>query len=101
PPGGGTHTKGVCVGASFEVFDRAAAIGDPALKARLARGLFAAPGVYPAIVRFANAASTYRRDSDHDVRALSFAVELPVGITGPQAGRIDFSMNNAPAFPIN
>src|SRR4051794_5246496 len=101
PPGRGTHTKGVCVRASFEVYDLAAGIADPALKPRLARGLFARPGVYPATVRFANAASTFRRDSDHDVRALSFAVELPAGITGPQAARLDFSMNNAPTFPIN
>lgn len=101
PLGRGTHTKGVCVRATFEVFDVGARLDDPALAARLARGLFARPGVYPATVRFANAASTIRPDSDRDVRALSFAVEVPAGVLGPQAVRLDYSMNNAPTFPIN
>jgi mono/diheme cytochrome c family protein len=101
PLGRGTHTKGVCVRATFEVFDVAARVNDPALAARLARGLFAKPGVYPAQVRFANAASTIKADSDPDVRALSFAVFVPAGVFGPQPQRLDFSMNNAPTFPIN
>src|SRR5512132_905543 len=83
PLGRGTHTKGVCVRATFEVFDVAARVKDPALAARLARGLFARPGVYPATVRFANAASTIQPDSDYDVRALSFAVDVPAGVVGP------------------
>jgi mono/diheme cytochrome c family protein len=101
PLGRGTHTKGVCVRATFEVFDVLKTIGDPGLAARLARGLFAKPGVYPAFVRFANAASTLQRDSEPDVRALSFAIEVPAGIVGTQPVRLDFSMNNAPTFPIN
>jgi processive rubber oxygenase RoxA-like protein/cytochrome c len=101
PLGRGTHTKGVCVRATFEVFDLTNAIADPALRARLQRGLFAKPGVYSATARFANAASTFRPDSDQDVRALSFAVEVPAGLVGPQPSRLDFSMNNAPTFPIN
>ena len=52
----GTHAKGVCVRATFEVLDVAASVSDPTLAARLARGLFARPGKYPATVRFANAA---------------------------------------------
>jgi catalase len=49
----GTHAKGVCARAQFEVFD--VTVGrNPQLAARLARGIFAKPGVYPAIVRFAN-----------------------------------------------
>src|SRR6476646_3430149 len=72
-----------------------------AVQARFARGLFARPGVYPATVRFANAASTIRPDSNPDVRALSFAVEVPAGVLGPQPVRLDYSMNNAPTFPIN
>jgi hypothetical protein len=101
PLGRGTHTKGVCVRATFEVFDVAKTIGDPALAARLGRGLFARPGVYPATVRFANAASTIRPDSKADVRALSFAVEVPPGVVAPDVTRLDFSMNNASTFPIN
>jgi mono/diheme cytochrome c family protein len=101
PLGRGTHTKGVCVRATFEVFDLADRVKDPVLAARLARGLFAKPGVYPATVRFANAASTIRPDSDADVRALSFAVEVPAGVFGPQPVRLDFSMNNASTFAIN
>ena len=35
------------------------------------------------------------------MRALSFAVDVPAGVVGPTATRLDFSMNNAPTFPIN
>src|SRR5258705_10611014 len=77
PLGRGTHTKGVCVRATFEVFDIAKTVSDPALAARLARGLFAKPGVYRATVRFANAASTIRPDSNPDVRAVSLPADLP------------------------
>lgn len=100
-PGRGTHTKGVCVRATLEIFDVAKTAGDPALAARLGRGLFAKPGTYQAIVRFANAASTFQPDSKPDVRALSFSIELPAGAVGPQPVRLDYSMNNAPTFPIN
>jgi hypothetical protein len=99
--GRGTHTKGVCVRATFEVLDVGAAVSDPALAARLARGLFAKPGVYQATVRFANAASTIKSDSDPDVRAMSCAVEVPAGVLGPLPVRLDYSMNNAATFPIN
>ena len=54
----GTHTKGVCVRGTFEVYDLAQTIGDPILRGRLAQGLFAKPGTYPATVRFANADTT-------------------------------------------
>src|SRR4051812_32082683 len=101
PLGRGTHTKGVCLRATFEVFDVAGRVKDPALAARLARGLIAKPGVYPATVRFANAASTINPDSNPDVRAISFAVAVPAGVFGAQPVRLDYSMNNAPTFPIN
>ncbi len=101
PLGRGTHTKGVCVGATFEVFDLAKTISDPTLAARLARGVYAKPGTYPATVRFANAASQVLADSKPDVRALSFSVEFPAGLVAPTPTRQDFSMNNAPIFPIN
>jgi hypothetical protein len=91
----GTHAKGRCVSGTFEVFDVAATIADPALAARLAQGLFTRPGKYPATVRFANGNSQIQRDKVGDVRACSFAVMLPDG------SRQDFSMNNATTFPIN
>ena len=87
--------------ATLEIFDVAKTAGDPALAARLARGLFAKPGAYQATVRFANAASTFQKDSKPDVRALSFSVDVPAGAIGPDATRLDYSMNNAPTFPIN
>jgi hypothetical protein len=49
----GTHAKGVCARAQFEILDVTAG-RDRALAARLAKGNYAKPGVYPAIVRFAN-----------------------------------------------
>jgi catalase len=101
PLGRGTHTKGICARARFEVFDLKSTVADPELAARLARGLYAKPGVYPATLRFANAASTIQADSRGDVRALSFSIQLPPGVAGPEAARVDYSMNNAPTFPIN
>ena len=75
PLGRGTHAKGVCARARFEVFD--VTIGrDPVLAARLARGIFAKPGVYPAVVRFANADPNVNSDFKADVRSLSFSVDL-------------------------
>jgi mono/diheme cytochrome c family protein len=99
--GRGTHTKGICVRATFEIFDIRSITGDATLAGRLGRGLFARPGVYPATARFANAASTVQPDRTPDVRALSFAVHVPPGVLGPDETRLDFSMNNAPTFPIN
>src|SRR5471032_3271777 len=96
PLGRGTHVKGVCVRAQFEVFDVTAG-RDPGLEARLAKGMFAKPGVYPAIVRFANADPNKNSDFKADVRSLSFSVDLTPGGTN---GRQDFSMQNATTLPI-
>jgi hypothetical protein len=99
----GTHAKGVCARAQFEVFD--VMVGrEPALARRLAKGMFAKPGVYPAVVRFANADASVNSDFKPDVRSLSFSVELARdGTAGPDAkpGRQDFSMQNATTLPIN
>ena len=100
PLGRGTHTKGICARATFEVFDLTHTIGDPAVAARLAHGIFAKPGVYNATVRFANAASTIYPDKNPDLRALSFSVELPPGLA-PGVNYQDFSLQSAPTFPIN
>jgi hypothetical protein len=66
----GTHAKGMCVRAEFEVLDLRAMPGDSALASRLAKGIFAAPGIYPATVRFANADGGHQQDRRPDVRAL-------------------------------
>src|SRR5690242_10474071 len=71
----GTHAKGVCAQAQFEVFD-VNAERDRELSARLAKGMFATPGVYPAIVRFGNADPKKNSDFKPDVRSLSFSVDL-------------------------
>jgi catalase len=91
----GTHAKGVCARAEFEVFDVLSSIPDRALAARLAKGPYAAAGKYPAQVRFANADSNINSDSKRDVRAMSFSVELPGG------QHQDYSTNDRTTFPIN
>src|ERR1700729_298902 len=99
----GTHAKGVCARAQFEVFDVAEG-RDPALAARLARGIFATPGVFPATVRFGNADPKKNSDFKADVRSLSFSVDLTrEGTVVPVASlhRQDFSMQNTTTLPIN
>jgi len=103
PLGRGTHVKGVCARAQFEVHD--VTVGrDPALAARLSKGMFAKPGVYPAIVRFANADSNKNSDFNADVRSLSISVDLTrdgMVVPGANTGRQDFSMQNTTTLPIN
>ncbi len=93
PLGRGTHVKGVCARAQFEVFD--VTVGrDRGLGARLARGMFAKPGVYPAVVRFGNADPKVNSDFKPDVRSLSFSVNLTrdgVAVPDANVGRQDFS----------
>ena len=99
----GTHAKGVCVQAQFEVLD-VADRRETALAAQLAQGMFAKPGVYPAIVRFANADSKVNSDFRPDVRSLSFSVDLNrdgTKVPGANNGRQDFSLQNATVLPIN
>ena len=96
----GTHAKGICVRAEFEVPDIGRTLGDPALASRLSRGIFARPGVYPATVRFANADGGHQPDKVRDVRAMSFSIDVPPGVM-PGVSRLDFAMNSAPTFPIN
>jgi len=94
----GTHAKGVCARAQFEVLDVTAG-RDRALAARLARGIYAKPGVYPAIVRFANSDPHVNSDSKADVRALSFSIELAPD--GGNPARHDYSMQSATTLPMN
>ena len=70
PLGRGTHVKGICVRAEFEVLDLTGTRRQ-ALAARLAKGIFAKPGKYPAIVRFGNADPKINSDFKPDVRSLS------------------------------
>jgi hypothetical protein len=96
----GTHAKGICLRAEFEVLDVRRMPGDPALADRLATGIFARPGTYPAVVRFANADGGHRPDRVRDVRAMSFSIEVPPDVL-PGITRLDYSMNSASTFPIN
>jgi hypothetical protein len=99
----GTHAKGVCARAQFEVFD--VTVGrDMEMAARLAKGIFAKPGVYPATVRFGNADPKVNSDFKPDVRSFSFFVDLTR--EGPTASdfnvaRQDFSLQNTTTLPIN
>ncbi len=99
----GTHAKGICVRAQFEVFDVSSG-RDIALARRLAKGIFAKPGIYPATVRFANADSKVNSDFKPDVRSLSFSVDLTQGgkvDSEFEVSRQDFSLQNAKYLPIN
>src|ERR1035438_1806484 len=99
----GTHAKGVCARAQFEVFDVTAG-RDHELAARLAKGMFAKPGVYPSIVRFGNADPNKNSDFKADVRSLSFWVDLSRGgaaASDASVGRQDFSMQNTKTMPVN
>lgn len=98
-----THAKGTSARAQFEVVD--VTVGRArALAQRLAKGIFATPGVYPATVRFANAFWLARPDFTPDIRSLSFSVDLTCGgICPPVAGteRQDFSLQNCTTLNLN
>jgi hypothetical protein len=97
----GTHASGVCLRAQFEIFD-VNVDRSPEMGARLAKGIFAKPGVYPAVVRFANADPNINSDFKPDVRSLSFSVHFAhEGAPGEGSSRQDFSMQNATTLPIN
>ncbi len=103
PLGRGTHAKGTAARAQFEVYDVRAG-RDPGLAARLARGVFAVPGIYPAVVRFANADPKVNSDFKADVRSMSFSVDLTrEGTARPfeNVARQDFSLQNTTTLPIN
>jgi hypothetical protein len=70
------------------------------LAARLAKGIYEKPGVYPAVVRFANSDPKVNSDFKADVRSLSFYVEL-VPSSGVNTSRQDYSMQNATTLPLN
>lgn len=103
PIGRGTHVKGTSARAKFEVFDVMSG-ADPELSRRLAKGIFAKPGVYPATVRFANADPKVNSDFKADVRSLSFSVDLTHDGTVVPEGNVsrqDFSLQNTSTLPIN
>lgn len=99
----GTHAKGVCAGATFEVLNLRDSGLDRTLVERLGQGIYARPGVYQGWARFANGKGSVNPDATPDVRSLSFAVDVPAGALAPNSAafRQDFSMNNASTFPIN
>ncbi len=99
----GTHAKGICARARFEVFDLRNGRDAP-LAGRLARGIFAKPGNYPATVRFANSDPQVNSDFKADVRSLSISVDLTCdGTKKSSVGvqRQDFSLQNATTLPLN
>jgi hypothetical protein len=103
PLGRGTHVKGICARAQFEVLDVFAG-RDRSLGTRLAQGMFATPGVYPAIVRFGNSDSKINSDFKPDVRSLSVAVNLTrdsAAVPNANVLRQDFSLQNASILPVN
>jgi hypothetical protein len=95
-----THAKGLCARAEFEILDVMAG-RDPALAARLATGIYAKPGIYPATVRFSNSDPNVNSDFKPDVRALSFSVDLGGAAFAADGARQDFSMQSATTLPIN
>ena len=96
----GAHAKGVCVRAVFEVLDVAEG-RDPALAARLAKGIYVRPGSYPATVRFSNANPNVNGDSAPDVRGLAFCAELAPSGSAAAGVRQDYSLQSAPTLPFN
>jgi mono/diheme cytochrome c family protein len=99
PLGRGTHTKGAAVHATLEIFDLARLMPDRALAARLAQGIYAHPGTYPAVIRFANGASQRNPDRARDARAMTMSVDVTAaGIPG--VTRLDYSMNSVATFPL-
>jgi hypothetical protein len=99
----GTHAKGVTALARLEVFDVASS-RDAALGARLTKGIFARPGIYPATVRFANSDPRVNSDLKPDVRSLSFSVDLTRDgrvVRADGVARQDFSLQNATTLPLN
>lgn len=96
----GTHAKGVSLRGQLEVFDLT--VGrDPGLAARLAKGIFARPGTYPATLRFANSDPHVNSDFKADVRSLSFSVDLTSAGSANDAQRQDFTLQNATTLPLN
>jgi len=100
--GRGTHVKGVCARAQFEVLDVTAG-RDEGLAQRLAKGMFTKLGLYPATVRFGNSDPRKNSDFKADVRSLSFSVDLVHGTTASEtrSARQDFSLQNTKTLPIN
>jgi hypothetical protein len=99
---GGTHVKGTSARGQFKVYEARTRYG-PRTATRLAKGIFATPGVYPARVRFANADSKANSDFKADVRSLSFSVDLSGNDTVLDASprRCEFSLQNSTTLPIN
>lgn len=95
-----SHPKGTCVRAEFEIFD-VTTQRDPALAARLARGIYARPGIYPATVRFSNSDPKVSADFKPDVRAMSFSVDFAPGGAAAPGTRQDYSLQSATTLPIN
>ena len=103
PIGRGTHVKGVCVRAQFEVLNLSLR-NDLRLAKRLGQGIFAKPGIYPATVRFGNSNPKNNSDFKPDVRSMSFSVDLnpqDSPASGTTLRRQDYSLQNTKTLPMN
>ena len=99
----GVHAKGVCARAVFEVLDVAEG-RDPALAARLARGIYARPGSYPATVRFSNSDPNVNDDSSTGragIGVLCRTRSVRLCRCGRSGARQDYSLQSAPTLPFN
>ncbi len=102
PLGRGTHTKGVCVRATFEVLDISRSD-------RAIRTLAAPAGARPLReARRLSGDGPVRERGVGNLRRLEVRRPRdvvrgrePAGVLGRQPTRLDYSMNNAPTFPIN
>jgi catalase len=91
----GTHSKGICAKADFQIYDIAhSKIIPHSMRARLQKGFLALPGTYASRVRFANAKGAIQDDHEFDPRAISIAVDMTAG------QRQDLVLQNSPIFPI-
>lgn len=91
----GTHSKGICAKADFQIYDIAHSKAIPrAVSARLQKGFLALPGTYASRIRFANAKGAIQDDHEFDPRAISIAVDMTAG------QRQDLVLQNSPIFPI-
>jgi hypothetical protein len=76
---------------------------DPRLAARLAQGIYARPGGYPATLRFSNSDPGVRDDRRPDLHGLAVCVECRSAREGADLapGRQDYSLQSAPALAFN
>ena len=104
PLGRGTHAKGVCARAQFEVFDVTVGRADGLADAARARECSQSPAYIPRSCGSGMRIRTKNSDFKADVRSLSFSVDLTRDgdhVSDAHSGRQDFSLQNTKTLPIN